>query len=127
VSRGTIALSILRGLARVLLSIGGWLLRQGARVGWRKLVAYLEVRAEHFAERGRELGEKMALRREWLRDRARRWRRAAKWLEANWPSIDGAIADAEARATAGIDAIPEHVDAEDLRRWKRARARRGST
>lgn len=114
---------ILRGLARILVAIGGWVLRVLARKGLDATIAYLDARADHLAEREKR-ARAGSLRREWLHQRVLAWRRAVRWLRGRaYLELDDALGDAEERAKAAIDRIPDKAEAEDFRRWKRARAR----
>lgn len=114
-------MTVLRGLARVLVSIGAWILRRRRRWGWAKIVAYLEVSAEKFADKAERVGRRAALRAEWLRGRAKRWRAAAEWLSAKGPDADLALEFAAERARAGIDAIPDNALNESFAAWRRSR------
>ena len=117
------ALSLLRGLARWLVAIGGWLLRRRAKRSWSELAAYLRVRGDHIAERAEKVARRSALRAEWMAARARRWKAAAAWLEAKGPDVDAALEDVEARARSGVDEVAERAVDEDFVAWRRARGR----
>lgn len=123
----TAALRVLRALARWLAKIGRWLLEELVKAGAAEMAAYMRARARYFI---RVAPEKRSPK--WWRARARRWRRAADWLDGNWSDAAKALAkgaealtrrqrrkamqraeDALARATEKIHALP--VFAEDER------------
>ncbi|RTL04401.1 MAG: hypothetical protein EKK62_16535 [Acidimicrobiia bacterium] len=117
------AVTLLRGLARWMAAIGGWLLRRRARRTWAELAAYLRIRGDHLEERAKGVSSRSQLRAEWLTARARRWRAAAAWLDAKAPDLDRALEDVEARAKAGVDAVPDRAIEETFVGWRRARGR----
>ena len=110
--------ALLKRLARLLLKVGGWVLKAIARRGRKDLVAYLEVRADLLDARRRRA--RAALRKEWLALRVRAWRALAKFLREH-DALDDALDDAAARAASLVDRVPESVDQEDYRRWRRGR------
>lgn len=117
------AVTLLRGLAKWMTAIGGWLLRRRAKRTWAELAAYLRIRGDHLEERAKRTAARSSLRAEWLASRARRWRAAAAWLESKAPDVDRALEDVEARARAGVDAVPDRAIEETFVGWRRARGR----
>lgn len=110
--------ALLRGLARILALIGSWVLRRLGQWSLVEVVAYLKVRAQVFAEKGKDRDDAIGA---WYRGRAERWRKVAAWLAKRWPDAERVLDEADALARAEIDKIPEHVDAEKKPRAVRRR------
>lgn len=83
-----VGVRILRQLLRWVVKLGRWLFDEATVLGAESLAAYLRVRARHFLRRA-----KTARMPGWWRRRARRWRRAADWIDKRWREVTKALGD----------------------------------
>lgn len=110
-------MKLLRGLAKILIKIGRWLLGDLLEAKLADMLGYLRRKAARFSAKAK--AAKTEARRAWLRMRARNWNAAATWLADHWPDAERLLDDAAARAAAGIDKIPRYSADESFRRWRR--------
>ncbi len=69
-----------KGLARILLAIGGWLLGELVHEGALSVAAILRSGARKI--RGKRKRARTERKKNWLMARERRWLRAARWFQA---------------------------------------------
>ena len=112
-----VALALARGLwpslRGLLLRVGRWVLRRISRVGYKRILHYMEERIERF--RKRAITRKAKWARAFNADRAERWARVVEWIKANRVRLRKRVAT-ELNGLAK-EYIPTHVPCETLAGW----------
>lgn len=119
----TAAIKTAKALWKTLLphlrKLGRWLLRRLETKGVKKLLAFMELRIDTFADRVERT--KSGRRKRWLRGRIKRWTAAMKWLTKHAKKLLSRVTKALAKK-ADPKTLEWDAPGESYTRWKRAAA-----